>query len=62
MRGAKSQCGAGNGNFIARGYLCSCKKKIGYILHINYSREGEDLSQSKDGRDVMGWQEMYGAE
>lgn len=41
MCGAKSQCGAGNGNFIARGYLCSCKKKIGYILHIKYSREGE---------------------
>lgn len=43
MCGARFQCGAGNGNFIARGYLCSCKKKkkIGYTLHLKSSREGE---------------------
>lgn len=61
MCGARFQCGAGNGNFIARGYLCSCKKKKKNRVHSAFKvQQGrrEDLSQSKDGRDVMGWQEM----
>lgn len=59
MCGAKFQCGAGNGSFIARGYLCSCKKKnrVHSAYKVQQGRR-EDLSQSKDGRDVMGWQEM----